>query len=353
VGDDAAALAHTVVSLPSDGGLDVTTTRRPASPRSAETAQGGKNRTVQRPADRIFAWSAKGAGTLILVMLAAVAVFLVVQGWPAIQTNADVLGSRISWFPDGKSLLGYVGPLVFGTLLAAVIALIIATPIAVGIALFISHYAPRRLAQGLGYIVDLLAAIPSVVFGLWGGLWLMPQLYPMFDWISRNLGFIPLFEGPVASPPRTILTAGIVLAVMILPIITAVAREVFLQTPTLHQEAALALGATRWEMIRMTVLPFGRSGVISAAMLGLGRALGETMAVAMVLSPGFVYSFFLLKAGQHQNIAANIALQFPEASLIGVNVLIFTGLVLFVITLAVNMFARWVISRRAEFSGAN
>jgi phosphate transport system permease protein len=144
-----------------------------------------------------------------------------------------------------------------------------------------------------------------------------------------------------------------VLAVMILPIITAVSREVFLQTPRLHEEAALALGATRWEMIQTAVLPFARSGVVSAAMLGLGRALGETMAVLMILSPGFLYSFKLLVAGQQQTIAANIAAQFAEATPMSVSALIATGLALFVITLVVNMTARWIVSRRKEFSGAN
>jgi phosphate transport system permease protein len=331
----------------------VTTTGEPATARQKTPSEPGKQRAPQRPADVIFSSSARAAGVLILVILAAVAAFLVVQAWPAIQTPSDELAERMHWASDITSLLDYVGPLVFGTVLAAVIALVIATPIAIGVALFISHYAPRRLAQGLGYVIDLLAAIPSVVYGLWGALWLMPVVFPVFVWLSENVGFIPLFEGPASGPPRTILTAGIVLAVMILPIITAVSREVFLQTPTLHQEAALALGATRWEMVRLAVFPFSRSGVISAAMLGLGRALGETMAVAMILSPGFAYSFFILQAGQQQNIAANIALEFPESSGVGVNVLIFTGLVLFVITLAVNMLARWIVSRRAEFSGAN
>jgi phosphate transport system permease protein len=327
----------------------VTTTGEPAT----SGTRSDRRRVPQRPGDVVFSVSAKSAGVLILVILAAVAIFLVAQAWPAIQTDSTELSERVAWLGKGRTLLGYVGPLVFGTVLAALLALIIATPVAIGVALFISHYAPRRLAQVFGYVVDLLAAIPSVVYGLWGALWLMPRLYPVFNWLAENLGFIPLFEGPAASPPRTILTAGIVLAVMILPIITAVSREVFLQTPTLHEEAALALGATRWEMIRMAVLPFARSGVISATMLGLGRALGETMAVAMVLSPGLAYSFLLLQPGQQQNIAANIALKFPESSGLGVNVLIFTGLVLFMITLVVNMLARWIVSRRAEFSGAN
>jgi len=301
-------------------------------------------------AGRVFAGLSTGAGILILVVLAAVAVFLVIEAWPALTASPEEL-QEISWF-KADSLLAYVGPLVFGTLLASILALAIAVPVSVGIALFISHSAPRRLAQGLGYLIDLLAAIPSVVYGLWGALWLLPILNPFFTWLSGTLGFIPLFAG-YQAPAKNIMSASIVLAVMILPIITAVSREVFLQTPVLHEEASLALGATRWEMVRMAVLPFGRSGVISASMLGLGRALGETMAVLMVISPGFLYSLFLLKPGQQQTIAANIASKFPEASGLAVSTLIATGLALFVITFVVNMIARWIIARRKEFSGAN
>ncbi|MHA7133563.1 phosphate ABC transporter permease subunit PstC [Oerskovia turbata] len=301
-------------------------------------------------AGRLFAGLSTGAGILILLVLAAVAVFLVIEAWPALTASPEEL-QEISWF-KADSLLAYVGPLVFGTLLASILALAIAVPVSVGIALFISHYAPRRLAQGLGYLIDLLAAIPSVVYGLWGALWLLPVLNPFFTWLSGTLGFIPLFEG-YQAPAKNVMSASIVLAVMILPIITAVSREVFLQTPVLHEEAALALGATRWEMVRTAVLPFGRSGVISASMLGLGRALGETMAVLMVISPGFLYSLFLLKPGQQQTIAANIASKFPEASGLAVSTLIATGLALFVITFVVNMIARWIIARRKDFSGAN
>nr|WP_245612438.1 phosphate ABC transporter permease subunit PstC [Actinotalea ferrariae] len=300
----------------------------------------------------MFAGLSTGAGALILIVLAAVAGFLLLEAWPALTAGAEELTS-ISWIPDDGSLLTYVGPLIFGTLVAAVLALLLAVPVAIGIALFISHYAPRRLSSALGYVVDLLAAIPSVVYGLWGGLVLAPLVQPVWQWLSETLGWIPLFEGPAATPARVMMTVGVVLAVMILPIITAVSREVFLQTPRLHEEAALALGATRWEMVRMAVIPFGRSGVISASMLGLGRALGETMAVLMILSPGLTYSLALLLAGRQQTIAANIALQFPEASPLGVSALIATGLALFVITLAVNMLARWVVARRADFSGAN
>jgi phosphate transport system permease protein len=335
----------------------VTTTTSPTTPVGLPGGTGSappaRRRWPEGGATRAFRWLATGAGALILVVLAAVALFLVVRAWPALTADGRALGEDISWFPDDSSLLRFVGPLVFGTLLAAVLALLIATPISIGIALFISHYAPRRLANGLGYLVDLLAAIPSVVYGLWGAIWLAPRLGPVWQWLADTLGFIPLFAGPAADPPRVILTVGVVLAAMILPIITAVCREVFLQAPRLHEEAALALGATRWEMIRMAVLPFGRSGIVSAAMLGLGRALGETMAVLMILSPGALYSLHLLRAGEHQTIAANIALQFPEADPTGVSVLIATGLALFVITLAVNMAARAIVARRKDFSGAN
>jgi len=327
-----------------------TSTTRPAPP-AGEPAR--RHSPKEGLAGRVFRWTATSAGVLILIVLAAVAVFLVLRAWPAISARASVLGEKISWFPDGETLIQFVGPLVFGTLLVAAIALLIAMPLSIGIALFISHYAPRRLASGLGYVIDLLAAIPSVVYGLWGGLWLVPLLWPIWSWLTDRLGFIPLFAGPAANPPRVILSVGVVLAVMILPIITAVCREVFLQAPVLHEEAALALGATRWEMVRMAVLPFGRPGIISAAMLGLGRALGETMAVLMILSPGALYSFALLKAGQQQTIAANIALQFPEADPLGVSTLIATGLALFVITLGVNMAARAIGARRKDFSGAN
>ena len=297
----------------------------------------------------MFAGLASGAGWAILVTLAAVALFLVLRAAPAFTASEEELSGE--GILRGYGFWGYVGPLLFGTVLSSALALVIAVPLSIGIALFISHYAPRRLAQGLGYIVDLLAAIPSVIFGLWGARWLMGVVDPVFAWLSDTLGFLPFFQDYL-PPARNIMTASLVLAVMILPIITATIREVFLQTPRLHEEASLALGATRWEMVQQAVLPFARSGIISASMLGLGRALGETMAVLMILSPGFLVNFNLLMPGQHQTIAANIANQFPEAAGLGVNVLIATGLMLFIITFLVNMAARAIIARRAEFSGA-
>lgn len=315
------------------------------------TATHTVSRKVKKPVlslgDRVFSGSALFAGSMILVTLAAVTIFLVVQSLPAFlatKESASLLQTNF-W--------QYVGPLIFGTVWVALLSLVVALPLAIGIALFISHYAPRALAQVLGYIIDLLAAVPSVVFGLWGMGVLAPAIQPLYVWLGENLGWIPFFGGTVSGTGRTILTAALVLAVMILPIMTAICREVFLQTPALHEEAALALGATRWEMVRMAVLPFGRPGIISSAMLGLGRALGETMAVAMVLSATKTISIELLTSENPSTIAANIALSFPEAYGENINVLIGTGLILFIVTFLVNALARWFVNRRKEFSGAN
>ncbi|MDT0343262.1 phosphate ABC transporter permease subunit PstC [Streptomyces litchfieldiae] len=301
----------------------------------------------QRLGDRLFAGSAVGAGVLILAILAGVAAFLVAEAWPALTADSD----RID---GGDGIVLYIWPVLFGTLLSAFFALLIASPLAVAIALFITHYAPRRMASLLGYLIDLLAAVPSIIFGLWGFFELAPLTVGPTEWLADNLGFIPFFDGPASATGRTMLVATIVLAVMILPIATAVIREAFLQTPRLHEEASLALGATRWEMIRMSVLPFGRSSIVGGLMLGLGRALGETMAVAIVLSANReTVSFDLISSDNPSTIAANIALSFPEASGLDVNTLIASGLVLFAVTLLVNMGARAVINRRRDFSGAN
>ena len=301
-------------------------------------------RPVRRLGDRVFGGAARGAGILILVTLAAVAIFLISEAWPAFTNDLTELSGH-------KTLLEYVGPLIFGTILASLLALLIALPLAVAVALFVSHYAPRRLAQALGYFIDLLAAIPSVVYGLWGISVLAPAMaHHLYPWLEDNLGFLPFFKGPASSSGRAMLTAGTVLAVMILPIITAISREVFLRTPRLYEEASLALGATRWEMIRQAVLPHGRSGVISGAMLGLGRALGETMAVAIILSPADIYTFNLISNQNPNTIAANIALKFPESSGLEVNRLIATGLVLFAMTFLVNALARRIAN--SGFSGA-
>jgi phosphate transport system permease protein len=312
----------------------------------ATSATESPTRPPRRVGDRAFRGLATGAGVLILLALAGVAIFLTTEGIPAFTAAKNEM-------PGGNGILGYIWPLAFGTVLAAAIALAIAAPLSIGVALFISHYAPRGLAGPLGYVIDLLAAVPSVVYGLWGIFFLAPRMVPLFGWLAAHVGFIPLFAGPASVTGRTMLTIGVVLAVMILPISTALCREIFLQTPRLHEEAALALGATRWEMIRMTVLPYARSGIVSAAMLGLGRALGETMAVAMILSASGVVSFNMISNTNPSTIAANIALKFQEATGIEVNVLVASGLVLFVITFGVNFVARAVVNRRKEFTEAS
>ena len=295
---------------------------------------GGKRRT----GDRVFSNAAAIAGVSVLVLLAGVAAFLIADSTPAITASPSEL-------PGGKTLIDYVAPLAFGTLLAGVLAMVLAVPLAVAVALFISHVAPRRIANPLAYIVDLLAAIPSIIYGLWGIFILGPAIVPILDWLVAHLSWIPFFEGPASVTGRTMLTAGLVLALMILPIISAVAREVFSQTPRRIEEGALALGATRWEMIRMAVLPFGKSAVISGSLLGLGRALGETLAVVIILSASGVVTFNLVSDANPTPIAANIALQFPESSGLSVNTLIASGLVLFGITLVVNVMARVIVSR--------
>ena len=299
------------------------------------SASGGSRRV----GDRVFSNAAVVAALTILGLLAGVAVFLIAQAEPAITASAADL-------PQGKTLIDYIAPLVFGTVVAATISVLVAVPLAVAVAVFITHIAPRRLAQPLAYAVDLLAAIPSIVYGLWGIFVLGPAVVPVMEWLDKHLGFIPLFAGPASVTGRTMLVAGLVLAVMILPIVSAVSREVFSQTPRRLQEGALALGATRWEMIRMVVFPFGRSAVISGSMLGLGRALGETMAVTIILSASGVVTFNLISQSNPSTIAANIALNFPESSGLAVNTLIASGLVLFGITLVVNMVARLIIAKR-------
>ena len=318
-----------------------------AGPRSPKGAGPVRTKVKARPADRIFFGLSFGSATLILAILAAVAIFLIIQAAPAIVANWKDVPTLAEGPTAGyANFWTYVGPLIFGTLFASAIALVIGAPIAVGIALFISHYAPRRVAGVLGYLVDLLAAVPSIVFGLWGIIVIRPLLLPLSDFLNSNLGWIPLFGGQVSTVGSTVLAGSVVLAVMILPIISSISREIFLQTPRLHEEAALALGATKWEMIRYAVFPYARSGVISAILLGLGRALGETMAIALIVSPSLIFSLKIFTdSANPQTIAANLALNFPEANTPQRQALIGTGLMLFVISLAVNFVARAIITR--------
>ncbi|MER5493772.1 phosphate ABC transporter permease subunit PstC [Streptomyces sp. LE64] len=323
----------------------------PPAPSTAAVDGGRAARGATRPGDRIFLGLTRGSGILLLAVMAAIAGFLTYRAALVLTKNEGNFFTTFEWNTGVNPPVFGIAVLAFGTVVSALIAMVIAVPIAVGIALFITHYAPRRLSGPVAYVIDLLAAVPSIVYGLWGALVLVPHLTGLFGWLDTYFGWTGVFEWQ-GGAPRSMLTVGILLAIMILPIVTNVSREVFKQVPKMHEEAALALGATRWEVIRMAVLPFGRSGVISASMLGLGRALGETMAVATVLSPTFDINASLLDPGGG-TFAQNIASKFGEANTVGQDALIASGLVLFVITLLVNGAARGIIARRKEYSGAN
>jgi phosphate transport system permease protein len=314
---------------------------------AAAGLRSGNATNTGRRGDRIFGFATRGSGIFVLVIMAAIAVFLIWEAIPALRANqANFLTSQ-DWSPDSTPARFGIAQLAFGTVISSFLALIMATPVAIGIALFIAFYAPRRVAGALGFVVDLLAAVPSIIYGLWGLHFFVTKMSGVAEFLNGNFGWIPLFGGDSVGG-RSILTASVVLAIMILPIISSISREVFLQVPQANIEAALALGSTRWEVIRLAVLPFGRSGMVSAAMLGLGRALGETIAVAMVLSTASGITLHILKEGGN-TFAANIANTFAEAGAGGRGALIASGLVLFVITLIVNMAARAIVARRKEF----
>jgi len=302
-------------------------------------------------ADRIFRGVTTAAGSIVLVVIVAIAVFLVARAIPALRADDANFLTYKEWFPNNDPARFGIAALAFGTVLTAVIALVLAVPVALGIALFLSHYATRRVATGLGFLIDLLAAVPSVVFGLWGRDWFAGPVAQLSGWLHDTAGWLPIF-GSGGPYGKSVLLGSVVLAIMILPIVTALSREVFMQTPRINEEAALALGATKWEMLRTAVLPYGRPGIIAAVMLGLGRALGETIALALTLGSTFAISADLLGPGGN-TIAANIANQFGESGEIGQGALIASGLVLFAITLVVNMAARIIIFRRREFVGAS
>jgi phosphate transport system permease protein len=328
--------------------LPPVTTGDATSP-AAVPAAGGQR------ADRLFARIAAGTGGLVLAVMAAIGAFLIWKALPAFSGNSGNLILTQQWLPQASPPLFGIAAIAFGTLVTSLIASLIAVPVSIGVAMFIAHYAPRRLAVVLGGITDLLAAVPSLVFGMWGLYFLIPNTRGFQAWLSEYLGWIPLFRNTLpgvttAQFGQSLLMAGIVLAIMIIPTISAITREVFRQVPDELMDAARALGATRWEVMRTAVLPFGRPGVISAAMLGLGRALGETIAVALVLNSGFAINWHLTEPGG-DTLASTIALKFGEAtsSPKGIPALVFAGLCLFVITLLVNSAARLIVARRKEF----
>ncbi|MDV3129422.1 phosphate ABC transporter permease subunit PstC [Mycobacterium sp. 21AC1] len=317
-------------------------------PISTNPSKGAKVRL----GDRIFQALAESAGILIVALIAAIAVFLLWRAIPALTRNEEnffLYGGN--WITTDTSAMHFgILDLLQVTVFVSVFALLLAMPVALGIAIFLTQYSPRRLAGPLAYMVDLLAAVPSIVYGVWGLYVLAPVLKPFALWLNENLSWLFLFKTGTASVAGggTIFTAGIVLAVMILPIITAVTREVFVQTPRGQIEAALALGATRWEVVRTTVLPFGMSGYISGAMLGLGRALGETIALLIILrgtQTAFGWSLFDGGYTFASKIAAT-ASEFNDQYKAGAYIA--AGLVLFILTFVVNSLARAAVGGKGR-----
>jgi phosphate transport system permease protein len=295
--------------------------------------------------DRVLRWLLTGVAAAILALIAYFFVRLLVESWPAF-TRFGAFGFTFTNDWDvSRNFYGAL-PLLVGTLITSAIALFIGVPVAVGTALFVTELCPRRLRGPLTVMVELLAAVPSVVYGLWGVFVLIPRLHGFEQFVSDKLSFLPFVGGHVPGPNYFI--AGLILAIMILPIVTAITREVMATVPPDHKEAALALGATRWEMIRTAVLPYSRAGIAGASMLGLGRALGETIAVTLVIgnAPTIGKQIF----DQGYTLAAVIANEFGEAANNPTHraALIAAGLVLFVLTLAVNLVARWFVNRASH-----
>jgi phosphate transport system permease protein len=300
-----------------------------------------------RVGDRIFAGMTTGASAFVIVLVVLIAIFLLIKSIPSIADDKVNFLTSSEWAPTPGNLRFGVAPLLYTTVMISLVALAIAVPISVGIALFITQYAPKRLSRPVAYVIDLLAAIPSIIYGIWGYSVLAPKL----ESVQRalyHLGGFPLFKDKGIGR-GSLFDGGVVLAVMILPIITAISRDVFERTPRANKEAALALGSTRWEMIRLTVLPYGRAGVISGAMLGLGRALGETIAVLLILSKVAKFSPSIFSGGEtFASKIANNASEFNSPSSTGA--FIAAGLVLFALTFIVNAAARWIVNRRKDFA---
>lgn len=348
-------MADNNLTTASESEQDVIATTQPAlgtgGPQVATADTGGQ---VKRPGDRVFEFLSTASATLITIMIAAIAVFLIWRAIPALAVNeGGILGFFTygeRWNTSDTSAMQFGIPSLFAnTVLISVVALVIAMPVALGIAIFLSNYAPARLVKPLGFLVDMLAAVPSIVYGLWGWQVLGPALSGFYTWLESWAGAFPLFavydNSPSFATGRNMFTGGIVLAVMIVPIIAATAREVFVQTPPGQVESALALGATRWEVIRMTVLPFGMSGYIAGSMLGLGRALGETMALYMVVSPLIDFRFSLFDGGT--TFATAIALAQAEfGNEMRAGAYIAAGLMLFLLTFLVNAIARSIVKNK-------
>src|SRR2546422_2459778 len=262
--------------------------------------------------DKVFRFVAAAAAASVLVILGLVAIFLVIEAQPALKVAGFKFFTTFEWNPDGTPAHFGIAALIYGTAMIAVIALVVALPIAVGSALFVNEYAPARLGRPLVALLDLLAAVPSLIYGMWGLYYLQPHLQGTSRWLTDHLGFIPFFHTSRPVFGSSMFIAGIVVGLMVLPIVASVTREVLAQAPRGVCEAALALGGSRWGMIRSVILPFGRSGIVGAAMLGLGRALGETIAIALILAFNFRITTQILAPGGG-SVAGLIANNFGEA----------------------------------------
>jgi phosphate transport system permease protein len=321
--------------------LSTPTTPAPSASEEAKVRRG----------DRLFKSVAALAGSTITIVIGLIAIFLLIQAVPSLRANhANFFTSAQFNTTDTKNLAFGISDLFMVTVLSSLCAMALAVPVAIGIAVFLTQYAPARLSRPFGALVDLLAAVPSIVFGLWGIFVLAPQIEPIEAWLNRHFGWLFLFKvGNVSlAGGGNIFTAGVVLAVMVLPIITSVSREVFRQTPDLHIEAAQALGATKWEVVRMTVLPYGRSGAVAASMLGLGRALGETVAVLIILRASAQAGHWSLFDGGYTFASkiASAASEFSEPLPTGAYIA--AGFVLFVLTFIVNAVARAIVGRAVK-----
>ena len=311
---------------------------------SATTVTGGRSALERSPAgrlpDRVLKWGLSGLAALILILIVYFLIRLIGQSGHVFSTYGLNFVFGNDW--DVSRNIYHGGALVFGTIVTSIIALIIGVPVAVAGAVYINELCPRRLRNPLSILVDLLAAVPSVVYGLWGVFVLAPRLLPAEKWFASTFSFIPWIGGGIPTLYNYFI-AGLILAIMILPIVSAISREVIATVPSADKEAALALGATRWEMIRMAVLPYSRPGITGGAMLGMGRAIGETIAVVLVIGSAPKIGSHLFAQGY--TLAAVIANEFGEATGIHTSALFAAGLVLFVLTLIVNIIARWFISR--------
>lgn len=308
-------------------------------------------RPNRAPADVIFRRLATGVGLFTFVLLGLIGLFLVLKSAPALRQAGFGFFTTTLFNPDGPLHKFGIAAVLYWTVVIAVIALIIAVPLSIAAALFITEYAPRRWRRFLTALVDLLAAIPSVIYGIWGLTFLAPLMIGPAKWISDNLSFVPFFTVTGVNYTGSAFITALVLAFMVVPICASVMREVFSQTPPGEKEAALALGSSRWGMISAVVVPFGRGGIIGGSMLGLGRALGETIAVALLISPTFTISPHILQSGAN-SVAALIALRFGEASPDhGIPALMAAGLTLFVLTLIVNFLASVIVARSRSGKG--